>query len=53
MHGYDFNRMVVELTMVVQGRVIPRAISTAAMDGPRSRPWPVARAAYRSFMRLC
>jgi Protein of unknown function (DUF1488) len=30
--GYDFNRMVVEFTMVAQGRVIPCAISTAAMD---------------------
>ncbi|MGB7041567.1 MAG: DUF1488 family protein [Xanthobacteraceae bacterium] len=32
MHGYDFNRMVVEFTMIAQGRVIPCAISTAAMD---------------------
>ncbi len=30
--GYDFNRMVVEFTMGTQGRVIPCAISTAAMD---------------------
>lgn len=30
--GYDFNRMVVEFTMVAQGRIIPCAISTAAMD---------------------
>jgi len=30
--GYDFNRMVVEFTMVTQGRIIPCAISTAAMD---------------------
>jgi hypothetical protein len=30
--GYDFNRMVVEFTMVTQGRIIPCAISTTAMD---------------------
>ena len=30
--GYDFNRMVVEFTMVTEGKVIPCAISTAAMD---------------------
>jgi Protein of unknown function (DUF1488) len=30
--GYDFNRMVVEFTMVNQDKVIQCAISTAAMD---------------------
>ena len=30
--GYDFNRMVLEFTMLNQGKVIPCAISTAAMD---------------------
>ena len=30
--GYDFNRMVVEFTMVIQGRIILCAISTTAMD---------------------
>ena len=30
--GYDFNRSVVELTMLNQGKVILCAISTAAMD---------------------
>ena len=30
--GYDFNRMVVEFTMLNQGNLIPCAISTAAMD---------------------
>jgi|SRR4029453_18520782 hypothetical protein len=30
--GYDFNRSVVEFTMLNQGTVIPCAISTAAMD---------------------
>ena len=30
--GYDFNRMVVEFTMLNQSKVIPCAISTTAMD---------------------
>ncbi len=30
--GYDFNRMVVEFTMLNQDKVIRCAISTAAMD---------------------
>jgi hypothetical protein len=30
--GYDFNRAVVEFTMLNQGKVILCAISTAAMD---------------------
>ena len=30
--GYDFNRMVVEFTMLNQDTVIHCAISTAAMD---------------------
>jgi hypothetical protein len=30
--GYDFNRMVVEFTLLDQGKVILCAISTAAMD---------------------
>jgi hypothetical protein len=30
--GYDFDRMVVEFTMLNQGKVISCAISTAAMD---------------------
>ena len=30
--GYDFNRMVVEFTMLNQDKVIQCAISTAAMD---------------------
>ena len=30
--GYDFNRMVVEFTMVAQDRVIACAVSTTAMD---------------------
>jgi uncharacterized protein DUF1488 len=31
--GYDFNRMVLEFTMLDQSKVIQCAISTAAMDG--------------------
>ena len=30
--GYDFDRMIVEFTMLNQGKVIMCAISTAAMD---------------------
>ena len=35
--GYDFNRSVVEFTMLNQGNVILCAISTAAMDGLEGR----------------
>jgi hypothetical protein len=35
--GYDFNRMVLEFTMLNQGKVIPCAISTAAMDDLEGR----------------
>ena len=31
--GYDFNRMVVDFTMLNQGNIVRCAISTAAMDG--------------------
>jgi hypothetical protein len=34
---YDFNRMVVEFTMLDQGKVILCAVSTAAMDDLESR----------------
>jgi hypothetical protein len=30
--GYNFNRMVVEFTILNRGKVIPGAISTAAKD---------------------
>jgi Protein of unknown function (DUF1488) len=30
--GYDFDRMIVEFTVLNQGKVVPCAISTAAMD---------------------
>jgi len=35
--GYDFNRMVVEFTMLNQDKVIQCAISTAAMDDLEGR----------------
>lgn len=35
--GYDFDRMVFEFTMLNQGKVIPCAISTAAMDDLEGR----------------
>ena len=35
--GYDFNRMVVEFTMLHQGTVVLCAISTAAMDDLEGR----------------
>jgi hypothetical protein len=36
-HGYDFNRMVLEFTMLNQSKVIQCAISTAAMDDLEGR----------------
>jgi hypothetical protein len=35
--GYDFNRMVVEFTMLNQGTVVLCAVSTAAMDDLEGR----------------
>ena len=35
--GYDFDRMIVEFTMLNQGKAIPCAISTAAMDDLEGR----------------
>jgi hypothetical protein len=35
--GYDFNRMVVEFTMLNQGKVILCAISTAVLDDLEGR----------------
>jgi hypothetical protein len=46
--GYDFNRMVVEFTMLNQGNVILCAISSAAMDGLEGRRDVMARSARRS-----
>ena len=35
--GFEFNRMVVQFTMLNHGKVIPCAISTAAMDDLEAR----------------
>jgi hypothetical protein len=50
--GYDFNRMVVEFTMLNQGKVIPCAISTAAMDDLEGRRDVKADQRVDQFMRL-
>jgi hypothetical protein len=50
--GYDFNRMVVEFTMLNQGKVIPCAISTAAMDDLDRRRDVKPEQRVDQFMRL-
>jgi hypothetical protein len=50
--GYDFNRMVVEFTMLNQGKIIPCAISTAAMDDLEGRRDLKAEQRVEQFMRL-
>jgi hypothetical protein len=50
--GYDFNRMVVEFTMLNQGEVILCAISTAAMDGLEARHDLKPDQRVDQFMRL-
>ena len=35
--GYDFDRMIVEFTMLNQGKVVPCPISNAAMDDLEGR----------------
>ena len=50
--GYDFNRMVVEFTMLNQGKVILCAISTAAMDDLESRRDVTSDQRVDQFMRL-
>jgi uncharacterized protein DUF1488 len=52
MQGYDFNRMVVEFTMLNQGKVILCAISTAAMDDLESRRDVTSDQRVDQFMRL-
>jgi len=51
-HGYDFNRMVVEFTMLNQGKVILCAISTAAMDDLEGRRDVKPDQRIEQFMRL-
>jgi len=50
--GYDFNRSVVEFTMVNQGNVILCAISTAAMDDLEGRSGVRPDQRLDQFMRL-
>jgi hypothetical protein len=50
--GYDFNRMVVEFTMLNQDKVILCAISTAAMDDLEGRRDVKPDQRVDQFMRL-
>jgi hypothetical protein len=50
--GYDFNRMVLEFTMLNQGKVILCAISTAAMDDLEGRHDVKADQRVDQFIRL-
>jgi len=50
--GYDFNRMVVEFTMLNQGKVIRCAISTAAMDDLEGEYHVQPHQRIDQFMRL-
>jgi hypothetical protein len=50
--GYDFNRMVVEFTMLNQDKVIQCAISTAAMDDLEGKHDAKPDQRVDQFMRL-
>ena len=50
--GYDFNRMVVEFTMFNQGKVVPGAISTAALDDLERNTSVKADGRVDQFIRL-
>jgi uncharacterized protein DUF1488 len=50
--GYDFNRMVVEFTMLNQDKVIQCAISTAAMDDLEGKRGVKPHQRLDQFMRL-
>ncbi len=50
--GYDFDRMIVEFTMLNQGKVIMCAISTAAMDDIEGRRDVRPDQRIDQFMRL-
>jgi uncharacterized protein DUF1488 len=50
--GYDFNRMVVEFTMLNQDKVIQCAISTAAMDDLEGKSNVKPHERLHQFMRL-
>jgi hypothetical protein len=50
--GYDFNRMVVEFTMLNQDKVVQCAISTAAMDDLEGKHDVKPHQRLDQFMRL-
>ena len=50
--GYDFNRMVVEFTMLDEGKVVPCAISTAALDDLEQNTSIKADGRVDQFVRL-
>jgi Protein of unknown function (DUF1488) len=50
--GYDFNRMVVEFTMINQGKVVSCAISTAALDELEGSPRVKADHRVEQFVRF-
>jgi hypothetical protein len=50
--GYDFNRMIVEFTMLNQGKVILCSVSTAAMDDLEGRRDVKSGQRVDQFMRL-
>jgi hypothetical protein len=50
--GYDFDRMTVEFTMLNEGKTVPCAISTAAMDDLEGRRGLKAEQRVEQFMRL-
>jgi hypothetical protein len=50
--GYDFNRMVIEFTMLNQDKVIRCAISTAAMDDLEGKRDVKPHQRVEQFMRL-
>jgi hypothetical protein len=50
--GYDFNRMVVEFTMLNQDQIIQCAISTAAMDDLEGKRDVKPHQRVDQFMRL-
>ena len=50
--GYDFNRMVVEFTMLNQDKTVRCAISTAAMDDLEGKRDVKADQRVDQFMRL-
>ena len=50
--GYDFNRMVVEFTMLNEGKVVPCAISTSALDDLEQNTSIKADGRVDQFIRL-